>query len=460
MTKLFRYQKKGALQIERFGGRVLLADEMGLGKTIQALAWADNYLGPRSTIVVVCPSSLKWNWQKEAIRHFNFRSEVLSGMTPKERKLPLGRMYIINYDILHQIKAKTKSWIDLLIDIDPDLVIVDECHYIKTMSSKRTKAVRKLCENVPHIIMISGTPLTNRPAELFPALNILCPKQFKNFSSFGWRYCKPEFKPWGLEFKGASNLEELHSKLNDICMIRRRKVDVLTELPPKVHNVIPIELDQQSKAEYKRAEKEFIKWLFEIAPHKAKNAAKAEYLVKRGYLLRLASTLKLKQTISWIENMLEEIEDKLIFFGVHIHFLQTIYEHFKKQSVIVNGSITGEKRERAFESFIKNKNTRLMIGNIGAAGVGWNGQVASHVAFGELPWTPGELSQAEDRAHRIGQKSSVTCHYLVSKDTAEEDLCKILQQKSIVLSNVLDGDSTNEISIQNLLEEAILKRRT
>lgn len=427
--------------------------------TIQALSWIDNYLDKRATVVIVCPSSIKWNWQKEALRHFNLRTEVLSGSTPSKRRLPLGKKYIINYDILYARRGKKrKGWVDLLVELEPDLVIVDECQYIKTMSSKRTKAVKQLCADAPHVIMISGTPLTNRPAELYPTLNILHPDEFKSFSSFGWRYCKPEFKPWGLEFKGASNIEELHEKLNSLCMIRRRKSDVLSELPPKVHNVIPVELKPADYKEYKRAEKEFIQWLLELSPHKAKKAAKAEYLVKRGYLLRLASSLKLNQTIDWIENMLEEIEDKLIFFGVHINFLTPIYEHFKHRAVMVNGSVSGEKRERAFESFIKCPKTKLLVGNINAAGVGWNGQVASHVAFGELPWTPGELSQATDRAHRIGQKNSVTCHYLVSKDTAEESLCEILQKKSKVLSNVMDGDDSNKFEIQELLERAILKR--
>lgn len=457
--ELYKFQREDVFKIEEFGGRVLLASEMGTGKTAQALYWANNYLHNKSTILVICPASIKWNWQREAARFCNLRGEVLSGRKPAHKRLPPGRLYIINYDLLPAKAGDEVSWLGLFVALQPDLVIVDECHMIKSREAKRTKAVKLICNTAPHVIMISGTPLTNRPAELFPALNILYPKEFPSFTSFAWRYCDPRQKPWGMEFKGATHLEELHAKLNDLCMIRRRKRDVLKQLPAKTRNVILIELNSAAKKEYNKAEKDFIQWLRKLSPAKARSAERAEYLVKRGYLKRLAGILKQGQCIEWLENFLEETDEKLIFFGVHKKFLRPIYEHFKQTAVMVDGSVCGKDRQIAFDSFTNLKKKRLLIGNNQAAGVGWNGQIASNVAFGELGWTPGEHTQAEDRTHRIGQQRGVMCHYLVSKGTLEENLCLILQEKQEVLTSVLDGSNETELDIMIRLEEAMFKRQ-
>lgn len=464
MTELYRYQKIGVRKIQQFNGNALLADDMGLGKSIQALCWATTYLERDAKILIICPASLKVNWQREARKHYGRRSTVLHGMFPTISALPQsGGIYIINYDILDgERKKKTKdkrrtTWEQLIRKWRPDLVIGDECHYIKTRNTKRTKATKNICKRAKHRIMISGTPLTNRPVELFSVLNILLPQQYNSFMAYAWRYCDPKMKPWGTEYKGASNLAELHNNLRQTCMIRRRKADVLKELPDKIHTTIPIKLS--NRKEYDKAENDFIKWLAEKSPKKARKAENAEYLVKRGYLMRLAGELKIKEVCEWIENFMEETDEKLIFFGVHRNFLEPIYNKFQKIAVLVNGSTPQKKRQLAFDKFTKNRACRLFIGNIQAAGVGWNGQIASHVAFGELPQTPGELTQATDRAHRIGQKNSVQCHYLVSHDTIEELQCHVLRKKQEVMSTVLDGspDFAKDVSIQ--VDQLLLEKR-
>lgn len=459
LTELYRFQTKGVLKIEQFDGRALLADDMGLGKTIQAWAWAFNFLPPNATIVIITPASLKLNWQREGMHHFNLRSEVLSGLVPHTSRLLRGRKYIINYDVLFGRKGQKLTWMQVLSELKPDLVICDECHYIKSLNTKRTKAVKQICKDAPHVIMISGTPLTNRPAELFPALNILHPAEFPSFSQYGWRYCSPKMTPWGMNYSGASNLDELHERLSNLCMIRRRKKDVLKQLPDKTRSVIPIDLSAADRKEYNKAEKEFISWLRNFNPTAAKKAERAEYLVKRGYLKRLAGSLKLNAVMEWIENFLTESDEKLIFFGIHKKFLQPIYQRFKEDAVLVNGSVNSSDRQKAFDAFTNQKKKRLFIGNIQAAGVGWNGQVASNVAFGEMGWTPGEHTQAEDRAHRIGQTRGVMCHYLVSAGTIEESLCKIIQEKQQTLTSILDGNNEVELDIMIKLNQELLKRK-
>lgn len=458
---LLKFQKAGVRQIEEFDGVVLLADQMGLGKTAQSLYWAANYLPDNAKIVIICPASLKINWQREARKFCGLRAVILSGLTPpNEDVLNYGRVFIFNYDILVNRAGQKNSWLTLIRKLKPDLVICDECHMIKSLKAKRTKAVREICKKVKHKIMISGTPLTNRPAELFSALNILHPKEFPSFVSFGWRYCDPKTTPWGVVYTGAKNLSELHARLTDLCMIRRLKKDVLTELPDKIHSTIPLELS--NRKEYDKAENDFIRWLIELSPEKARTAEKAEYLVRRGYLRRLAGSLKLKQVTEWITDFMEETDEKLIFFGIHTKFLEPLYENFKKIAVLVNGSVSAKKRQVAFDSFVSDKKIRLFVGNIQAAGVGWNGQVACHVGFGELPDTPGELSQAADRAHRFGQTRSVHCHYLVSQNTIEEKMCDMLLEKQKVLTSVLDGGAdlgfNFEAQVDRLLIDSYKKK--
>lgn len=458
MTKLYKYQRRGVRLLDYFDGRALLSDEMGLGKSIQALWYAHNFLDPKAKIVVICPASVKIHWQREASRHCNIRAEVLDGLHPRGETIPSSRMLILNYDILPGRKGQQTTWLNLLYNLRPDLVIVDECHFIKSPEAKRSKAVALLCSIAPRVIMISGTPLTNRPAELYNALKILHPNEFPSRTAYYWRYCNPKVTPWGLDVTGASNLDELHQRLTDLCMIRRKKCDVLKDLPAKTRSVIPMELTPAAKKEYNRCEKEFVQWLWKISPDKARAAENAEYLVKRGYLRRLAGMLKQKSVIEWIENFMEESDEKLIFFGIHKAFLKPIYEHFKPIAVLVDGSVTGKHRQLAFDGFTNVAKKRLLVGNIQAAGLGWNGQVASNVAFGELAEVPGEMTQAEDRPHRIGQKKGVICHYLVSQGTIEEQLCQILQEKQRTLTHVLDGKNSIELDIMTRLDNAMLTK--
>jgi len=452
-SKLYKFQKKGVRKIEHFNGRALLADEMGLGKTIQALQYCFNHPEKRP-VVIVCPASLKWVWEIEASLHFNIRSEVLNGRTPPKKGLLDNNPFIIlNYEIL-------AAWLPYLLKLKPQILLVDECHYIKNKGTRknpvvRTKAVKQLSKKIPHIIAISGTPLTNRPSELYTTLNLIRPKEFKSFIRFAFQYCKPSKRPWGWEYKGACNLAELHRKLNRLMMIRRLKKDVLKELSDKTRIVVP--LDIENRKEYDEALNSFIKWLTKKSITKAKKAEKAKKLVQLGYLKRLSSELKMKGVLDWIDNFLEEDSGKLVLYAVHRKIIKQIYERYKKIAVVVDGSVTGKKRKLAVRSFQKNKKVRIFIGNIKAAGVGITLTASSTLAFVEMDWTPGDHTQAEDRIHRIGQKNAAMIYYLIAKGTMEEDLCELIQKKQRTLSAILDGSGkVNDLNVFDQLE-TILK---
>jgi len=449
MLKLRKYQKQGIKLISKFKGRVLLADEMGLGKTIQALKWFEEnqQLAP---MVVVCPATLKWEWEEQAKNHLGMRSLVLEGTKPfKSGFFKMPSLIIVNYEIL-------KAWLPFIRSLCPQIMVIDECHYIKSRKAVRSKTVKVLGKKIPHIIAISGTPLTNRPAELWNTLNLLYKKQFPSFLSFGFRYCAASRRPWGWEYKGATHIKELHRRLTSLGMIRRLKKDVLKELPAKARFVISLPLQKRTK--YIEAENSFISWLYKQSPEKARKAAKAEKLVKFGYLKRLAAKLKMKSITEWIDNFLEETEGKLVLFAVHKKVIHTLHEKYKHISVVVDGTIKGKKRKLAVDSFQKNKQVRLFIGNIKAAGVGITLTAASTLAFVELTFTPGDHTQAEDRIHRIGQKEKATIYYLIAKDTIEEDLCQIIQKKQKVLDGTLDGKKvTNQLNVYDLLEKELKK---
>lgn len=437
MTKPFDYQKEDTLAVERFGGRALLAHEPGLGKSLMSLLWARRNPEVRP-IVIVCPASVKWNWQRECSVHFGMLSEVLEGRKPETGGLHTQSIFIINYDILG-------AWLEFLQSIQPQLVILDEVHYCANQRAIRTKKVRQLCRGVPHVLGLSGTPLTNRPCELWPILNIIRPDKYPSFGGFAARHCPGRITPWGIDYSGAKDLDILHLRLKKDLMIRRLKSEVLSELPPKRRVIVPLSIERPK--EYQKAASDFIGWLAKQSLAKARKAQNAEALVKIGYLKRLAAALKLKSVFNWVDDFFAESDEKLVLFAVHTDVIKQLEKRYHGKCVVVNGEMTGQDRQRAVDAFQKSPKIKLFIGNIKAAGVGITLTAASTVAFAELGWTPGEMVQAEDRCHRIGQLNSLTCHYLIGKGTIEERLCSLIQSKMAVLDQVLDGSVNGEASL-------------
>jgi SWI/SNF-related matrix-associated actin-dependent regulator 1 of chromatin subfamily A len=426
--QLYPYQIRGVFSIKRFKGRALLADEMGLGKTIQALMW----LHKRKAFpcVIVCPAFLKWTWEREARNNLGIAANILSGKRPKNKQLTQGGVFIINYEILD-------AWVPHLKKLGIRSVILDECHYVKSRDSKRYKATEKLCEGVKYCVALSGTALTNRPAELWTTLHLVRPDLFKSFFSFAWRYCKPTKRFGRWMYKGASNLPELHSLLKSTVMIRRLKSDVLTELPSKTKHIIP--MDMSDPAEYNTIKTDFMTWLKANKPDSIKSTSKAKIVVQLGVLKRAAARLKLPSVFAWIDNFLEESTGKLVVFGVHRSIVEAIFERYKGQAVLVHGGVKGKARQAAVDAFQTNKRIRVFVGNIQAAGTGLTLTAASTLAFAEIGWVPADCLQAEDRIHRIGQTKNATIYYLVARDSIEERLCEILQSKQKVLNATLDG---------------------
>jgi len=435
---LFEFQKLGVSFLEHRNGRALIGDEMGLGKTAQALAYLQLHPEIKRTIIVV-PASLKLNWKKEISMWMDgTRSvQILKGQTPYNL---LGDILIINYDILN-------FWVEALINYEPQVLIADECHYVKNNSAKRTKAMKKLAKHTERFIGLSGTPIVNRPVEFFNAIKMIDGTMFPNFWDYVHKYCAARHNGYGWDFSGSSNTQQLHELLTSTIMIRRKKRDVLKDLPDKIYSFVPCHMDD--RGEYDIAEHDFVGYVtMTKGTGEAERVSRAEELAKIEKLKQLAVRGKLIEAIGWIQDFISSDEQiKLVVFATHRFVIDEILKFFGEKAVKVDGGVSLKDRQKAVERFQNDPDVQLFIGNIKAAGVGLTLTAASNVAFLELPWTPGDLVQAEDRCHRIGQKDSVNVYYLLAQNTIEERIARLLDSKRKVLESVLDGAVPEDSSL-------------
>lgn len=487
--ELYPFQKEGVAFVESRNGRALIGSEMGLGKTAMALAWLQLHPELKSIIVVV-PASLKLNWAKEVkmwIEKETYNLFIINGkpkstnldnnqyklhQTIQSSKHDARNITIINYDILsnkftNEINQQTgkeittehhgTGWVDHLIKIEPNVIILDESHVIKNKQALRTKATITLSKTTKHVIALSGTPIINRPIEFYNTINIIEPTLFSGYWEFAQKYCGATHNGFGWDFSGATHTKELHKLLTQTLMIRHKKEDVLKDLPAKIRTIIPIEID--NIMEYKQAEGDIITWIRQNeGKEKAEKAKQAETLVAFEKLKQLALDGKINQCVDWIENFLES-DQKLVIFATHRKTIDLLMNHFRKIAVKLDGSTPSAVRQEVVDIFQNDSNIKLFIGNVKAAGVGITLTTASNVCFLEFPWAPGEILQAEDRTHRIGQDNSVNIYYLVANNTIEEDIAEIISEKQKVLAAILDGEDVDQSSVLSELIRKVKGKR-
>lgn len=444
--KALPFQREGVRKIESLGGRTLLADEMGLGKTLQAL-WYHKRNPSERPRVVVCPANVKQNWANEAVKVVGSRAMICDGKQPiTKRLMTQPDLIIINYDILDQ-------WVPWLRKQRPIGVILDECHNIQNRSTNRTKSVRKLCKGIREVLAMSATPLTNKPAELWPALNILWPDVFPMFTEFAFRYAQPVRRHWGWTYNGSRNESELHQLLLDCGMIRRRFAEVMHELPPKTRRVVKLRLEDPDGL-YHAANNDFLGWLNTVCPARARKAKKAEAVTKLGYLKRLAAKLKYKTAAAWVDRWLEEHPgEKIVLLAVHKKCIRALHRRYGNMSVVLDGGSKGQDRDAAVRRFQTDRRCRVFIGNIQAAGVGITLTAAASLAFFELDWRPAMHNQGEGRIYRITQTRPTTIYYLIAPNTIEERLSRVISEKQRSIDHILDGvdDDSSSLDVIDLL---------
>jgi SWI/SNF-related matrix-associated actin-dependent regulator 1 of chromatin subfamily A len=411
--------------------RAFIADEQGLGKTVEALAAieaADAY-----PAVVVCPASLKLNWLRECTRWLpGRRAEPLSG---RRGPLPLADIVVVNYDVLD-------ARADSLAELEPRAIVFDESHYVKNPKANRTKAAIDLSARLPEDALrlaLTGTPLVNRPRELVPQLRVLGRLgDFGSGASFERR------------FDGQEARERLHWHLRATCYVRRRKDEVLTQLPPKRRITVPVPLANEH--EYRHLEEDLVDWLRHAVldpgqlAERIDSALRAEALVKLNALRHVAARGKLHAAIEWIKTFLESGE-RLVVFAHHRDIQQELLHAFPRAARIL-GSDPVEERQRNVELFQKTRGgASLCICSLEAASHGFTLTAAASVAFLELGWTPAKHDQAEDRVHRIGQDRHVTAWYLLAADTIDERIAALIDYKRAVVGSVTDGSAGSEATV-------------
>ena len=420
--------------IEKLVGsrRFILADDMGLGKTTSTIIAALE-TGAKK-ILIVCPASLKINWERE-IANYSDRSVYIA---EGKKYSTEADFVIVNYDILknfHDIKDKDNS---LFSQSNFELVILDEAHMISNAQAQRTKIINNFVKQIKRVWLLTGTPMTSRPMNYYNLLSIIESPVAQNWMSYAIRYCQGyQFragnrKVWNVT--GASNLEELRDRTSK-QILRRLKEDVL-DLPDKI--ITPVYLRTTSK-EYKELMGEYYEWV------NNKKEGSSSLTVQFSKLMKVRKVIaneKVKQTIEFVENIIEQGK-KVIIFTNFTDTLQLIHNHFGKQSVYLDGSCSKVQRQFAVDQFQENEKIKVFVGNLKAAGVGLTLTSAEVVIMNDLSFVPAEHAQAEDRAYRYGQKNNVLVYYPIFENTIEGVIYDILNKKKKVIGTVM-GDEVSD----------------
>ena len=434
------------IAIEKLAGskRFILADDMGLGKTTSTIIAALE-TGSKK-VLIVCPASLKINWQRE-IENYSDRPVFIA----EGKKFSTEHDFVIvNYDILknfHDSDPKKKDD-SLLLQSGFDLVILDEAHMISNVQAQRTKIINSFAKKVSRVWLLTGTPMTSRPMNYYNLLNLIESPVAQNWKAYAIRYCQGfqftagKRKVWNV--MGASNLEELRDRTSK-QILRRLKEDVL-DLPDKI--ITPVYLRLKSK-EYEDLMGEYYDWYDKNPDESSSLTVQFSKLMK---VRKVIANEKTKQTIDFAENILEQGK-KVIIFTNFTDTLQTIYQHFGKQAVYLDGSCSNAMRQQAVDSFQNDDKIRVFVGNLKAAGVGLTLTAAEVVIMNDLSFVPAEHAQAEDRAYRYGQKSNVLVYYPLFENTIEGVIYDILNRKKQIIRTVM-GDEQPE-NTGDIVEEIL-----
>lgn len=407
LSQLFPYQVEGARFLAT-KGRALLADDMGLGKSAQAIAAADAVKAV--TALVICPASVIENWRREIARFAKRECAWL----------------VVSYD--KAVRSPPEGqW---------DVLILDEAHYLKTRTAKRTKAIfgekcdgaGGLVERARHVFLLTGTPTPNNPSEMWPMLRAVMPGAIAGASKplsywqFINRYCLLRDNGFGAEIVKGRNLSELRTRIAPY-VLRRKKDDVLKDLPPIRFDQLFLEGDLKLPAEMLRLlpeleaalDSEGVAGLAKVAPHVAT-------------LRRLTGLAKVAPAREWIKDWLEAGGKKLVVFAHH----REVIDQLVKASPHVWARITGDTvdRQEQVDAFQREPDCRVFYGQIQAAGTGITLTAASDVLFVESSWVPAENEQAAMRVHRIGQRNACLVRFATLAGSIDEKIQRAVLRKT------------------------------
>jgi SNF2 family DNA or RNA helicase len=437
--------QKVAIEKLLANNRFILADDMGLGKTTAAVIASIESQAKK--VLIICPASLKINWKREIENYSDKRIFIIEG-----RKWgSTFDYYIINYDIIKNYHTTDKSEdsddYKLLVNAGFDLAIVDEAHYLSNPQANRTKLLNDVLSKIPKVWLLTGTPMTSRPINYYNLLKIVNSPLAINWQTYVRRYCKGyQFtvgnrKIWNTS--GASNLDELRELTQNI-VLRRLKTDIL-DLPEKIINPIYLELKSTF---YDEELEEFMR----ISEDKKKDESITVTLNRLMKIRQLIAMEKIQYTSELIDKVLEQ-DKKVIVFTNFTNVVDVLHEKYKKNSVILDGRMSKDKRQESVDKFQNNDKIKIFISNIVAGGVGITLTAAEIVIMNDLSFVPAHHSQAEDRAYRYGQKNSVLVYYPLFENTIERIVYNILQKKKNIIDQVMGDGEYSESFTRELINE-------
>lgn len=433
MTQLYPYQVEGARWLAD-RRRAMLADEQGLGKTAQAIE-AANLVGA-DPVLVICPASVRSSWARD-IRLFS-----------------RGQRFVIE-----SYEKVARDWQKF--DGPWGALIIDEAHYLKSLSSKRTIAIYGSAvanRQFPGLLQLSGrvwsltgTPAPNYPVEMFTHMRALFPETLAMASdpsrrydheAFIGRYCKTVDKGFGAKVVGSKNTDDLRARLAP-HVLRRLKKNVLPDLPeiryePLIFDAPGVvaslsEIPHEEMAKAREALKDPERGLQSLA-------------VELATLRRVTALAKAEIVRQWVETFLEETDRKIVIFGHHTEPLEYLQHKLKggnatprqDRAPMILGKTHSWHREAAIERFQNDPNVRVFLGQITAAGTGITLTAASDLVFLEQSWVPADNAQAAMRIHRIGQKRGCMVRYAMLAGSIDEAVQNVLAKKSRELSELFD----------------------
>jgi len=425
---------------------------MGLGKTIQAIAtleyFAENGENAAYPAVIVCPPTLVLNWAKEYEKWLPHRKVA----TVKNRKdFPAA-----GYDVVVVGYSNVKAWEQQL--KGHAACVFDESHYCKSPDAQRTKAAVKIARSVPAdgvVLCLTGTPITNRPAEYAAQLDILGKlADFGGKWGFYRRYCaafRDRFGQWNIS--GHSNLDELNERLRGNCYIRRTKDQVLDELPPVRHQTVVVDGTAAGMKEYRKAEQDIVKYLMERArqiaeelgesPKSAAVRAKMraesnEHLVRIGVLRKLAARAKMPAVTKFVDSHLEQGK-KVVIAAHHREIVDELASKYGNLKIQGGMNVEDVEAQKSRFQELPVEDAPTIVLSIQAAKTGHTLTASQDVLFVELPWTPADVDQTYSRCHRLGQKGSVTATYLLCEGTIDQEIHGIIERKRGVVDRAVEG---------------------
>ena len=449
----YPYQLQGiarGLQLKRF----INGDDMGLGKSLESIATINK--ADAFPCLVICPNVVKINWQREWHKFTDKKAMVLTDSVrdswPFFWQTGMNQVFIVNYESLRKyfVRRITKAEKWTLKDVEFHntiklfkSVIIDESHKVKSTATQQTKFCKGIASGKEYIILLTGTHVVNKPKDLVAQLGIMDRMiDMGGWKGFMLRYCSGPNQ--------ASNLKELNYKLWQHCFFRREKSKVLTQLPDKVRQIVSCEIT--NRKEYMDAERDLIDYLKrykEADDEKIQKSLKGEVMVRIGILKDITARGKLKEVIDFVKDFRENGKKIILFCNLH-EIVDRLMIAFPS-AVCVTGRQNMQEKQASVDAFQKNPKTDVIICSIKAASAGITLTAASDVAFIELPWTYADCDQVESRAHRIGQKDSVNCYYLLGRRTIDQKLYRIIEEKKHISNAVLGAEDNIQTNIVDMM---------